>query len=112
MEKETMNCMECNQPFQFTPNPSFPRKYCDVCSRKKKEEWKAKQSQPVQPVQPVQPQQTIPQTTQPKSKEFHLSEEAIRIGALKCAIAYEKNTKQEIGVVELARQFETYLRKG
>ena len=38
MEK-TINCGECGKEFTFEENPRFPRKYCIVCSAKKKADF-------------------------------------------------------------------------
>ncbi len=32
-------CLECKKEFEFNPNARFVRKYCDVCSKKRKKMW-------------------------------------------------------------------------
>lgn len=38
MEKE-MSCKECSKRFKYKPNPRYPRKYCDACSKERKKAW-------------------------------------------------------------------------
>ena len=43
---KTKKCLECKEEFEVNPNARFIRKYCDVCSKKRKkmwdEQWKVK----------------------------------------------------------------------
>ena len=64
---QTMNCLDCGQSFQFEPNPAFPRKYCDACSKQRKLNWNAKKTQAV--AQTAQSPQIQPQ--EPVSNVFH-----------------------------------------
>jgi len=32
-------CLECKKKFEFNPSARFVRKYCDVCSKKRKKMW-------------------------------------------------------------------------
>ncbi len=32
-------CKDCGKEFEINPRARFPRKYCDKCSKRRKEEW-------------------------------------------------------------------------
>jgi len=34
-----IKCKECGKEFETNPKARFPRKYCDVCSKKRKKMW-------------------------------------------------------------------------
>jgi len=46
-------CADCNNVFEYELRPGFPRKYCDTCSKIRKEKWNAKQNGQQVPAQPV-----------------------------------------------------------
>ena len=102
-ELTSMPCADCGAVFQFTPNPNFPRKYCDNCSRVRKERWKAKQGQTTIPTQISQPQAL--------KREYHLTEEQIKSNALSSAIAFNSNNGISVeAIIKLAQVFEAYIR--
>ncbi len=95
------NCAECNSQFSYTPPTGFAdnRKYCDKCSALKKAAWDNK---------------PVPAPVNKPVKEFHLSPEQVRTNALTMAIKWVGVGKADVktGLIELARQFETYLLNG
>lgn len=51
----------------------------------------------------------------PKAKEYHLTDEAIRSNALRCAIEFYKsmgNDWSTVEAIDLAKKFEEYIRNG
>ncbi len=38
MQKE-IRCKDCNKTFEVNPNARYPRKYCDTCSKERKEAY-------------------------------------------------------------------------
>ena len=46
-------CDECHNEFDYVLKPGYPRKYCPVCSAKKKQAYEDRQ--PVEVVKPGQP---------------------------------------------------------
>ena len=97
------NCEECNKEFEYEPPKGFPdkRKYCRVCSEKKKQQWDERDA-PIQKPGTASGEWETPGypkmieadkneqlgTTIPKGngKEYHLSPEEVKCRALECAI--------------------------
>ena len=122
-------CQECGKQFEYNLKPGYPRKYCVECSEIKKASYAAKQ--PVsQDEQKFNEDMQVPVTKpgqigmgdpnraaekleiMPKSapiKEFHLTEEAIRSNALRCAIEMKIQGRDMWSVV---KEFEEYIRNG
>lgn len=78
MEK-TIDCENCSREYTFEENPKFPRKYCDVCSAKKKAEFAGKNGDDKPEV--IKFTKEIV-TKDIKDKGYHLTPENINLGAL------------------------------
>lgn len=104
MTEKTIKCAECNVEFTYEENPKYPRKYCLNCSAKKKKEY-------AEVVEPGFDDTPIPAPKKDKNgKEFHLTEEAIRSNALRCAVEWCRNTG--IDFWKEVKAFEEYIRHG
>lgn len=121
---KTINCAECNVLYQYEPAKGYPdrRKYCANCSEKKQATWEAKDSnKPVEmseqvyktlnDVDVVDMTQTVSSNDKPK-KSYELTDGNIRIGALTCAIELTKRDSCDRDVMNLAEEFEEYIRNG
>ena len=54
MTKQKGICEECKVEYEYDYNKQYPRKYCMVCSAKKKQEWEAMQEDVPQDPKPDQ----------------------------------------------------------
>ena len=119
MTEKTINCAECNVEFTFEENPKYPRKYCLNCSALKKKEFKgmSKTEAKVTPDNelgaPVEkPGDTYERVPMKPNKEYHLSPEAVRVGALDAAIKVTKKLGTEDynkDLIEQAEEFERWI---
>ena len=114
MTEKTINCAECNVEFTFEENPKYPRKYCLNCSAKKKKEFKgmskteAKATPDAELGAPVEVVR-VPEGVYTKDKkEYHLSPEAVRVGALDAAIKVTKKLGTEDYTKDLIEQAEAF----
>ena len=113
MTTKTINCAECNVEFTFEENPKYPRKYCLNCSALKKKQWtgmsktEAKVTPDAELGAPVE-KVSGEIRTKSNGKEYHLSPEAVRVGALDAAIAWI-DIKEYKALMELAKTFEKWI---
>lgn len=119
MTEKTINCAECNVEFTFEENPKFPRKYCLNCSAKKKAEYEAGPTvdtpvvgkpEVVKVIDSISAAQ-VHMKKKPKTNNYKLKEENIRIGAANAVIAMGVTT-QNPEFWSMVKEFEEYIRNG
>ena len=86
MEK-TINCENCTREYTFEENQKFPRKYCDVCSKMKKEAWTESTNGDAKPEVVKIPTATgSMQIGEDDPLEYQIRSREVRCRALECAI--------------------------
>ena len=64
-------CDECHNEFDYVLKPGYPRKYCPVCSAKKKQAYEDRQPvEVVKPGQPIENQAFQKAPTPPENKHL------------------------------------------
>ena len=112
--ERTFNCEECNKQITLEENPRFPRKYCIVCSAKKKADfnkgWTGEKGDD-------KPEVTTPGypkmigAEKPKDNGYHLTPEQCRSNALASAIEFGK-AENYTDLKEQTKIFEKYIVTG
>jgi len=99
-KKITAICQECNEQFEYVLKPGYPRKYCFKCSEAKKASYaeKFKSDDEIKfdkdmsneaPIPVERPGEAAKTAENGSVKEYHLTQEAQRSNALRCAIEWD-----------------------
>ena len=123
MEK-TINCDDCKNDFEYTVPTKYPdkRKYCDVCSVKRKKEWNAGNQQKPTETEPVHTEvvtmgrdmgkSEVFEKSEYESEQYQIKSREVRCRALEGAIKWLGTEILPRQVIELAKEFEKYILTG
>ena len=119
---KTINCEECKNQFTYAVPTKYPdrRKYCDVCSVKRKEAWNAGNQAPQ--TEPVHTEvvtmgrdmgkSEVFEKSEYESEQYQIKSREVRCRALESAIEYHTGDASKESILITAKEFEKYILTG